>query len=246
MKEYPILFKGDMVRAILEGRKTETRRIVKPTVKGCTVGVYTTAGKVMLNDVVNVQEDGDPWTGIKCPYGQVGDRLWVRETWADTSGENGPMISYRAKGGCDRFLVNESYPVDYSLYPKCNFTMWCTDLRSGAKGHNWRPSIFMPRWASRITLEIIEISVERVQDMDNDNAISEGINEYWIDYDDGGGYWNVPALWTNPDGKIIKKIQTEDPIEAFSNLWDSINKKRGFGWDSNPWVWVVKFKRVEE
>lgn len=262
MNEKPILFQGDMIRAILEGQKTATRRIVKPTVKGCTVGVYTQDGKV--SSVVNVQEDGDPWTDIKCPYGQVGNRLWVRETfkvgaWRD-QGQLRIAFDYRASPE----LVNTPwcYPPSSEQYtnqilkavheldkkgiePVGGGPDRIYKWEAGKSPLNWKPSIFMPRWASRITLEITEIKVERLQDMDNDNAINEGINKYWVNYEDGGGYWNVPACWKNPDGKIIKQIQTEDIIEAFANLWDSINKKRGYSWESNPWVWVINFRVVK-
>ena len=218
MKYRPILFNTEMVRAILEDRKTETRRIIKPQPviwpghdgDNCT---WKDKLESRLNFILK-EKMFDPF----CPYGQVGDRLWVRETWADTNGENGPMISYRAGG--DRFLIEESYPVDYSLYPKCQFTMWCGDLRRGADGHKWRPSIFMPRWASRITLEITEIKVERVQDITDTGALAEGVDQ------------------TNTSIPGYAKTR-------FQNLWDSINKKRGFGWDLNPWVWVVKFRRID-
>jgi hypothetical protein len=95
---------------------------------------------------------------FSCPW-KIGDQLWVRETWADTNGECGPMISYRANG--DLFLISDSYPVDYSRYPGCNFTMWAGDLRRGEHGHSWRPAVHMPRWASRITMTVASVRFEK-------------------------------------------------------------------------------------
>lgn len=191
MKEHPIIFSGPMVRAILEGRKTMTRRVVKPSVKCCTVGAYTTdSGSAKP---VNVQEDGDPWTDISCPYGQPGDRLWVRETWTECDG-----VFYAA-----------------------------TDTRPGMNGipQAWRPSIFIPRWASRITLEVTDVRVERVQDISDEDAVREGtfVNQNAIG-----------VQLTNRDETI--------PRAVFADLWDSINAKRGYSWEANPWVWIIEFK----
>ncbi len=196
MKEHPILFKGDMIRAILEGRKTETRRVVKPqpqdmkeffeivTHDGLTYGFYT--GTAMLGHRLHHH--------VKCPYGQIGDQLWVRETWAiDHAPLEHDWLVYRADGH---------------------------ELETTKK---WKPSIHMFRKYSRITLEITEIKVERVQDMDRAAAFLEG----------------CPQSVGGPDGDMLAAHIW------FVNLWDSINKRRGFGWESNPWVWVVKFKELK-
>jgi hypothetical protein len=186
MKERPILFSGPMVQAILDGRKTQTRRVVKPQPEYWeqTGGYHYPLDKkpyrgAPVGRVRSIDE-------YRCPYGQPGDRLWVRETWHQYAG--GEVI-YRADYG------PESY-------------------QAGAKG--WRPSIFMPRWASRITLEITGVRVERVQDISADDARAEGVSA--------------------PD--VL-------PRSKFATLWDSINAKRGYGWDMNPWCWCVEFKAVQ-
>lgn len=221
-KERPILFSGEMVRAILNGRKTQTRRAVKSPYSsdGPFQWVSTPEGFYGCLDLSGdgFDVDGKPQV-FACPYGVPGDRLWVRETWADTNGESGPMISYKAGG--DRFLIDDSSPVDYSRYPGCQFTMWCGDLRRGAPGHSWRPSIHMPRWASRITLEVTDVRVQRLQDISEEDAEAEG------------------AICA------YKNNEPQSYIDAFHALWDSLNAKRSFGWDADPWVWVITFRRTE-
>jgi len=179
MVELPILFSGEMVRAILDGRKTQTRRVVKLPV--------SEIGKM-------VKYRGD-WV-LPCewsPYGKSGDRLWVRETWWQWGGTE-KRISYRAD-----------------------------TLPSFAPNGGFRPSIFMPRWASRITLEVVDVRVERLQDISEDDAKAEGVM--------ASGGWNAD------DTEYCVGYRT-----AFSRLWDSINAKRGYSWATNPWVWAVEFK----
>jgi hypothetical protein len=219
MKEKPILFSGPMVKAILEGRKTQTRRIMKPQ-PGLTYGfIY----KIRM-------ESGIP---PKCPYGKIGDHLWVRETWADVNTPDGPAICYRADSSYMywRDFSKEFGPdygagpsMNYEKYPG-NYTMWWEDLLSGEEGHGWKPSIHMPRWASRITLKIIDIRVEGLQDITEDDAITEGSKE--------------PSLVPTVGGCLSER-------DVFAKLWDSINEKRGYGWNTNPWVWVIEFERQRE
>lgn len=215
----PALMSGPMVRAALDDRKTHTRRVMLPQ-PSVEAGHASWRPRPKERGQVAWAVDAKPAGACLdqlvewCPYGQSGDRLWVRETWADTNGESGPMISYRAGG--DRFLVDESYPVDYSRYPNCTFAMWGGDLRRGAPDHAWRSPIHMPRWASRLTLEITNVRVERVQDIDGHGAQDEGIN--------------APPSFARGE---------------FASLWDSLNSPRGYGWDANPWVWVIEFRRVE-
>lgn len=175
MKERPILFSGPMVRAILDGQKTQTRRIVKLPVKDPVTGGEVAGCE--LNGFLRNGEHG-------CPYGQPGDRLWVRETW--TKNLSG-VIWYRADG----------HPI---------------------AGGFWKPSIHMPRWASRITLEIVSVRVERLRDISNEDCWKEGMSDA-----------------TNPEVKANRKW--------FSELRESINGP--FSWDVNPWVWVVEFKEVK-
>ena len=189
MKERPILFSAPMVRAILDGSKTQTRRgaILPSDVQFHNGSAYT-----MRWD----EGEGHHWRrDFPCPYGQPGDRLWVRETWGlhDTEPKDGPTnarIYYRERDGHHHCMRHQK----------------------------WRPSIFMPRWASRITLEITGIRVERLQDITNNDALAEG----------------TPDLRT--------KENNWDMVRCYQELWEQIN---GAGsWALNPWVWVVEFKRL--
>ncbi len=203
MKEHPIIFNTDMVKAILEGRKTQTRRVIK--LKGYHRNVWDSCvphngetAALLGEPYLKVPYDAitdNAGTRITCPYGQVGDRLWVRETcYKDTVGD------WR-------------YKADEVLLPMtANYTK-----------REVIPSIFMPRWASRITLEITEVRVEQLMKIDIRDIHPEGIRLP----EDKVGYW----------GKLY--------VDAFHNLWDSLNAKHGYGWDTNPWVWVIEFKRLE-
>ncbi len=176
MSERPILFSGAMVRAILEGRKAQTRRILR---RERQYGPFAF---------------DDPRVARYCPYGQPGDRLWVRETWHLWGPPEHQTLAFRAD---------------------------CAD----AENYTWRPSIFMPRWASRITLEITDVRVERVQAISHVDAIAEGA----IDAELGAG----------------DLISGSYAVTNYAVLWDGINAKRGYSWSSNPWVWVLTFTRVQ-
>ncbi len=193
MKERPVIFNSEMVRAILDGRKTQTRRIAKADNSNHLLG---------------------------CPFGQVGDQLWVRETWADVNHDGHPAIAYRADDGL-RFIGEDDGDVEDPNLEKYWFAQWYADLISGAEG-NWRPSIHMPRWASRITLEITAVRVERLNDISHDDAKAEGCC-----YGRGGGV---------PDFAVT-------PADHFPTLWASIYGEES--WRANPWVWVIEFRRVE-
>jgi hypothetical protein len=194
-KERPILFSGEMVRAILDGRKTQTRRIVKPQ----PAGLWGSTGKVFGHTFSGVLEGPKDHYWV-CKYGQPGDRLWVRETFTVCADSN---IFYRADGKPD--------PWD---------------------GVEWKPSIHMPRRASRITLEITGVRVERLNDISEEDAISEG-TENRSDLAWGhGGQGNDMARWAVEHGHRY----------GFLHLWESINGEGS--WALNPWVWVVEFKRV--
>lgn len=242
VKERPILFSGPMIRAILEGRKTQTRRI-----KGFDF-TRNDAGEWALRDVVDGEallyvseypEEG--CTRVKCPYGKVGDRLWVRETWkpfqkrtgletAVTQQITNNFINGKYKTMDEVLAASESIPTatgTTSVLYAADFGDWAYDADSDLKP--WRPSIHIPRKYSRITLETTNIRVERVQDISSQDAEEEGWGGYldsYIEGDDPNCVGNGPRTW-------------------FSKLWNSINEKRGFGWDANPWVWVIEFKRVE-
>lgn len=202
----PIIFNTEMVRAILEGRKTQTRRIVKVQPDGVTKNGEPYIFNGNNHPVVSFRGIDE----IKCPYGKAGHQLWVRETWREDAIQYEhakTQISYKA----DSQLLINGKPLNFK----------------------WKPSIHMPKWASRITLEITDIRVERVQEITEDDSKAEGI----ID----GGCGNCGnSSFPNPCG-----CSNPEPLyqDAFIYLWNSINEKRGYGWDKNPWVWVVSFKR---
>lgn len=224
MIERPILFSGAMARAIREGRKTQTRRIVKPTMTTPKVAPLRME-PWLINGEQETDDDGAPlWAGFhpdypgeakwfSCPYGAPGDRLKVREAWYGF-GHFEPTGELTESGKPKmRFVWSEDFQsFGYALNGKPTHTPPTNDPRD-----RWyrRPSIFMPRWASRITLEVVSVRVERVQDITPEDARAEGIEHLYA------------------------------PRNAFASLWDSINAKRGAGWTVNPWVWVVEFKVVQ-
>jgi hypothetical protein len=215
VKERPILFSSLMIRALLAGTKTQTRRLVKPQPSGDAVeaaiidggagdGVWCWLAGADMNDVSGVLGE------FRCPYGVPGDRLWVRETW-------------RASLAFDLTKPSEipsSFPIGYEAGGG--------NLPTFNEG-KLRPGMFMPRWASRITLEITDARVQPVQEISEADAIAEGVEpvgDRWRDYDAA----------PRPDGFA-------DPRKSFRALWQSINAKRA-PWASNPWVWVLTFARV--
>jgi len=227
MKERPILFSGPMVRAIEEGRKTQTRRIVIPrqtTPRVPPVEMFPW----MIDGHQEEYDDGRPLfvgrhpdypTGEKwfaCDYGKPGDRLWVRETWCLF-----PNNAPDGMGGGVYYRAGQNDPETSKAVMKNN-------------GVRWRPSIHMPRKYSRITLEITGVRVERLQDiwMANRDKGSDCWNEFFAE-----GISQVIA-WDG-DGAM------PTPLSIFIELWDSINNKRGCLWSTNPWVWVIQFRRVK-
>ncbi len=224
MRERPILFNGAMVRAILEGRKTVTRRVVKPKQAGRITGA---AGPGMAAEYLGIDNDGcGCFSILQCPYGQPGDRLWVRETWSDVNMCGAPALAYRADSDirdlmAEELFLDEDGAFNYvdQRWKKYDFCCWYADLHQA----RWRPSIHMPRWASRIMLEITNVRVERLQAITEVQAKAEGVLSCENDID--------------PDGNDYS------PYELFSALWVSINGHES--WHANPWVWVVEFKRVE-
>lgn len=207
--ERPILFNGEMVRAILDGRKTQTRRVLKPQPSGSALSLI----------------DGDwHWNGVDrkgesrqmhgCPHGKPGDRLWVKE-------------SFRLRRDQDNKKPSEDWWKSGAWYEADGPDAQPSGCAGGAG--RLRPSIFMPRWASRITLEVKAVRVERLNEVMAPDAMAEGMCYPDCDGCDG----EDPA-----EGCL-------DVTQLFASLWDSINAKRGFGWDSNPWVWVVEFARME-
>lgn len=210
MKERPILFNAQSVRAILEGRKSQTRRVVKlPKTLPQSVFEYGHIPQGHFSimqvhgkfSVVHWESDHAESIPLKCPY-EVGMNLWVRETWQNIGFAE---IVYRAS------------------YEGFHGDRW-----GGVKHvYRWRPSIHMPRWASRITLEVLDVRVERIQDIKVEDVPREGL---------------LP--WTAYFGKISNAEKMAYCINEFAVLWDSINKKRGFGWDTNCWCWCISFKVI--
>ncbi len=216
MKERPILFSAEMVRAILDGRKTQTRRIVKPAHLATSEPVEAVLAQ--LSDAVLAQAP------IFCPHGQTGDRLWVKETHRFPSKEN-PRVRVEYRADMSSWGIADSHDVttntvvaDAKLFPG--------PANEYSKQH-WRPSIFMPRWASRITLEITAVRVERLQSMSEQDAKAEGI------------FLNDRAWWAAENGIDTKALT---PGGGYRALWNKIN---GDGaWAENPWVWVIEFRRL--
>ena len=220
MKERPIIFSAPMVRAILSGAKTQTRRVMK----------------VRCHSIC---EDGDgklwPWSEDAelaedfwhpCPFGKPGDRLWVRETW-------------QAIGGNERArrILAEPDPS----------RGWIEYAATVPKGHEppprWRPSIHMPRWASRITLEITDVRVERLQDICEADAMAEGMEPgggKWHSLGDGEAIFRDKHGWFAPD----KCTRHNTPRFAFREAWEAIHGQGS--WNANPWVWAIKFKRLDQ
>ncbi|MFW4932797.1 hypothetical protein [Pseudomonas aeruginosa] len=219
-RERPILFNDQMVRAILEGRKTVTRRVMKPQPTPSKDGGHHWPCNVhqsMLHVERELQNGEGCWCGLAeaaCPFGKPGERLWVREAWtidllAAYSTEKGYdseyELRYRADDAAREIHVAPSEPDPYlALY----------DSQRG----DWRPSIHMPRWASRVLLEITAVRVERLQDITPNQCIAEG-------------------AWREKDKELGRG---QEAIAAFADLWRST----GGDWDANPWVWVIEFKRV--
>ena len=205
MKERPILFSAPMVRALLAGTKTQTRRIFKPErMTWDANGRYTT--HAMRGGELSITGSGpfkpSSWLHY-CPYGQPGDRLWVRETFARIDGQTRPWIE-------------TDYQATYTHGDRLGDTL-------GIK-KRWTPSIHMPRHASRITLEVTGVRVERLQDIDLADALAEGISD-------------TGALILDSAGN-----EQGGPIAEYAVLWEQINGPGS--WDANPWVWVISFKKV--
>lgn len=216
MKEKPILFKGDMVKAILDGRKTQTRRVMKPQPEPCAHGGHWWPSNA-VSSMVHVEDELQAgvvgWEGLAascCPHGDIRDRLWVRETFIQG-------VEY--DDGCPTSKEKTWYRAsDPDL-------TWDNDNETEHNNPPWRPSIHMPRKLSRITLEITGVRVQRLQEISEDDAQAEGFHGPLTGTDWGG---------VNQIGR--------SPKECLSELWDIINGPGA--WDENPWVWAITFKRV--
>ncbi|HEX2879871.1 MAG TPA: hypothetical protein VHO25_10105 [Polyangiaceae bacterium] len=231
VKETPIIFSGPMVRAILQGRKTQTRRVIKRLPDGVRF-----ASPLPESDYQYRFTDFESHTDLRCPYGRPQlplepprDRLWVRETWQpyrEHSAEQNAVI----KKSLDRFERGEVKDVvtevkgwpfppngERKILYAADFGDWAYDVDSDLK--HWKSPLFLPRDLSRITLEITDIRVERIQGISRADAIAEGV-EPFIGKD--------TTAWR----------------AGFQIGWDEINAKRGYSWSNNPWVWAITFKKL--
>lgn len=222
MKERPILMSAPMVRSILAGTKSQTRRVVKPEGAHRVFQFRGTTAAAGADEPTG--EWG--WCGsesvvhkhIRCPYGVPGDRLWVREAWRAPSEFNAIKPS-DLRAPVDGLLGT---PIVYEA----------TRHKSVQFG-KLRPGMFMPRWASRFTLQVTGVRVERLQDISNLDALEEGIT---VELSPDG----CPLTY----GGTVDALRPYGPVEAYRALWERLN---GAGsWDANPLVWVVEFKRIEE
>lgn len=218
IRKRPIIFTGPMVRAILEGRKTQTRRVIKdqppPTMTDCVC--YLNNDRWCFTgpqrDAESNPLPSEQWEGgwpdcgpdFRCPYGVPGERLWVREG-VITHASIPQVVGYVADG-CKRTEEWEKF----------------------------RSSRFMPRWASRITLEIAEVRVQRLRDIGEEDAKEEGAI-----FHDGYAVGHSGYRHDIDSGYVYVDART-----SFANFWDSLNAKRGYGWESNPWVWAITFRRT--
>ncbi|HBO7074254.1 TPA: hypothetical protein L4968_007221 [Pseudomonas aeruginosa] len=213
MKERPILFSDQMVRAILEGRKTVTRRIAKPVKHPDLGNIYAPGALVLEHEPQHVFDRA-------CPYGQPGDQLWVRETWTDVNMCGAPALAYRADEDIRDLMEEPGFLDDRGAFnyddPRVKpypFACWYAELDQA----RWRPSIHMPRWASRILLEITAVRVERLHQITIGEICKEGLARSMYEF-----------------------IPVTTAFDAFAELWNST----GGDWDANPWVWVIEFRRV--
>lgn len=244
VKERPIIFSGPMVKAIVEGRKTQTRRVLDSK----WFELSETSGHLRYKEYDPPrwhQGDSDgngrylagsgPFDPKKqsdqrhaasfCRYGNKGDRLWVRETWADAD----CMYQSHANDvpGTIAYFADKS-AIQYDL--KIPRQVGVVDLASW----NWnvlkrRPSIFMPRWASRITLEITNVRVERLQSISDEDAKAEGVDQ---------APYSPNRIW------IANPANSQRYIKTFRKGWDALNAKRGYSWESNCFVWVIEFRKL--
>jgi hypothetical protein len=233
MRERPILFNADMVYAVLEGIKTQTRRRVLHQPRRSDIlpnlvfprnkqeaKKYPPAGWIFPNAMEQILS--------LCPFGEVGDRLWVRETWSVVThsfDNNGLMVDYvpdRPAKAVQEKPFGNGYYSGHAIYAADGGFTWgdddgCVDVRSC-----WKPSIHMPRWASRITLEITGVRAERLNSMTEADAMAEGCL---------GGHGSIPGY-----------MYSATPHEHFHHVWESIYGEDS--WLANPWVWVIEFQRV--
>lgn len=247
VKERPILMADDLVTATLAGRKTQTRRPVKPQPDGTFDGpsVYESAiegpdGEMRDGPLVCGIYDPDGDWGIVCPFGKPGDRLWVREAWG--AGWHDGRDGYTA--------IRPTGPQ----YDRPDKVFYRADGWDESEGRlPWRPSIHMPRWASRLSLEITNVRVERVQDISEVDAMLEGLPHCELCEPPNCGQWGRGAIddplanacggrpWHNCQGDC----EGMTAHDQFGKRWNSHYAKTPYAWAANPWVWVLDYKVVK-
>lgn len=229
MKERPIIMSAESVLALLDKRKSQTRRVINPQPpKQYDINASDAHGfATWANAAAGFWPPENP---IKCPYGAPGNRLWVKERW------------YIEKSSADTWMnpPNSHVTVQYSVGTEQKtdkpiwdgrWNYWWTKYIK-PRDDRWRNPLFMPRWASRIILEILNVRVERLGDIDNEGALAEGVNR--------AGEGEIVLLLGEHGQPAMSKV-----IFDFAKAWNRVNEKRGFGWHTNPWVWVVEFRVVE-
>ncbi|MBI3103208.1 MAG: hypothetical protein HYY98_16900 [Burkholderiales bacterium] len=223
MTDRPILFSGPMVRALLAGTKTQTRRVVKPQPRRVDGGVPFGDAPAWAH-----AEPGSAM--MRCPYGKPGDRLWVKETWRTAR-----SLDNKSPNAIGEMCIDAGYrkpwaPLTYEADGHRNTEWRGFEMAGDAEPGKTRVSIHMPRWASRITLEITSVRVERLHDISEADALAEGVAQAVRDrlpVQQCGEYDTIDA----------------DPVELYQDLWESINGPGS--WDDNPWVWVLEFRRID-
>ena len=218
VRQRPILFSTEMVRAILDGRKTMTRRIIKPQpiIDNDSGFVYSGNHRVCIKNDMFHRQWAEAFERF-CPYGEVGDILWVRETWKP------------------KYLKRCLYEFQLKYTDVCPW-FYAADGDCEKGYGSWKPSIHMPKEAARLFLRITDIRVERLQNISEEDAISEGIKKVsnhnqWYNY-------------LHPKNAVPAQMWVRGAVNSFETLWASIN---GFeSWQSNPWVWVVSFEQIQK
>ncbi len=253
MKTIPILFSTEMVQALLDGRKTQTRRVVKTRFSNTDLVMRDNKhGKRLIelqNDVPEPVRKENPdgtfstthhvktFSEVKSPYGQPGDVLWVRETWAETVNVNS-MQEWPGRPHIE--TERRDFPDDavWSAYiwRADGEWNWCDDDGFDTEKSCWKPSIHMPKAAARLFLKITDVRVERLQDISGADAVAEGVKMTWIS--DGIEECKYKNYINDGRGSL------SDASESYKTLWQRINGTES--WDANPWVWVVTFEKTEK
>ncbi len=261
-KERPILFNGPMVEAILSGRKTQTRRLLKPFQ---VPALNEIDGKQFWYSIV--QNDRRYGFGVEgqteqecidqlitmasaaCQFGNVGDRLWVRETWAPVNSYGAPAIAYRADAEIRELMKVRSFLDDDGAFnyedPRVkpyNFSAWASDLLNGIEGQ-WKPSIHMPRFACRLMLNITNIRIERLNDISEADAQAEGVERVSVPDNipvEDGYTKAIREMWKGYENK--QRAYRDTAKDSFMSLWRDVYGAES--WDANPYVWVIEFEAV--